>query len=123
MSTQQLERNPLQEQQRLSEEDQKTAVKNSDLMHSALGVQDDLRFDVKGMLDEDANPDPNKPTRAVNRQLEVLGVNALLRGVARLDVQRVKRKGAKHYKAHEGEYQVQAVKDAAAEQVHTNFGT
>ncbi len=48
---------------------------------------------------------------------------AIERAVDRHDVRRADKSAGKHYHTHEGAYQIQAIKDAAAEGVHTDFGT
>lgn len=103
-----LVQNPLENEPGLSEEDNIIAARNYSLRNSAESVKDKLRFE-------------NQPA-GVFMPYEALGVMPALRGIAKLDAMRVKHKGVKHYKANTAEYQVQAVKDAAAEGVKTNFG-
>jgi hypothetical protein len=56
--------------------------------------------------------------RSVGREINEMMEEAS----AHRDVRRLEKEQKRHYKEHQGEYQIQAVKDAAAGGVHTSFG-
>ncbi len=104
-TTETIPKNPIEEGEGLSPEDNREA---EDLGHNRK-----IMYQIR---DEDR--------KAGNMGYYPFGFipAAIERGTNNLDAKHSDRIATKHYKAHEGAYQIQAVKDAAVKGVHTNFG-
>lgn len=104
MSTEILTKNPLEEAEGLSPKE----TSNAEVLQYN-------RRDAHQVMSE-------THSQAARDELGVLR-GAVIRGLDRHLAKRADKSATRHYSANEGSYQEQAVKDAAAESVPTNYGT
>lgn len=108
--------NPLLEQEGLTElQTEEAQVLRQDLEQAAIKKHQTLNYHQQEH--RDYGQEGYKPgyAREISDMFEEAG--------DAIRLSKAMKASKKHYKKNEGAYQTQAVKDAASENVHTNFGT